>query len=153
MPVFLIILTVVATIILMEGWAWFSHKYLLHGPFWFLHKSHHRVNDTWWEWNDLVSVLYGAISAVCIVWGITSSVWWLLGIGIGIAAYGVIYFIFHDIIIHRRIKIPYSFQSAYVNRLIRAHKVHHKHLAQNPSEAYGFLYASKKYNVKRVKKK
>jgi beta-carotene 3-hydroxylase len=25
----------------MEGVAWFSHKYIMHGLLWFLHKDHH----------------------------------------------------------------------------------------------------------------
>lgn len=153
MYLFLTCLIVALTVVFMEAWAWFSHKYLLHGPLWFLHKSHHSVNDTWWEWNDLVSVVYGLASAIFIIIGSRSeALWWLMGIGIGIAAYGIVYFLFHDIIIHRRIKLSYSAENSYIRRLIRAHKIHHKHLEQNPGEAYGFLYASKKYEVKRVDK-
>ncbi|RMG75635.1 MAG: hypothetical protein D6722_00680 [Bacteroidetes bacterium] len=143
------ILTALGTFLLMEAWAWFMHKYLLHGPLWFLHKTHHRPQKTWWEWNDLVSLLYGVAAALCIMHGIENQAY-TLGIGAGIALYGVVYFIFHDIIIHRRIKIRYRFESSYINRLIRAHKMHHKHLGQNPSEAYGFLYATSKYDVKRT---
>ncbi|MEM7658416.1 MAG: beta-carotene hydroxylase, partial [Bacteroidota bacterium] len=88
-------------------------------------------------------------SAGFIMYGLNHQSLWL-GVGIGIDVYGVIYFIFHDVIIHRRIKMKYKFTSKYVNRLIRAHKIHHKHQAKNPSEAYGFLYATKKYEVKRT---
>ena len=139
---------VVATFVVMEGWAWVMHKYILHGPLWFLHQSHHRVNQTWWEWNDLVSLLYGAISAGLVMYGVETGSR-LLYVGVGIAVYGVFYFLFHDVIIHRRVKIKYHFKNPYVNRLIRAHKMHHKHLQREESEAYGFLYAPKKYEVKR----
>ena len=151
MSLTLLFLIIFTTFLIMEAWAWFMHKYLLHGPLWFLHQSHHRVNQSWWEWNDLVSLVYGGIAAALIMYGIENQSLWL-GVGIGIALYGVIYFLFHDVIIHRRIKLKYKFQSSYINRLIRAHKVHHKHQAKNPSEAYGFLYATKKYEVKRVEK-
>ena len=57
---------------------------------------------------------------------------------------------FHDIIIHRRIKVKYKFSSTYINRLIRAHKIHHKHLGRKGSEAFGFLYANPKYKVKKT---
>ena len=151
MQVFLQIATALLTFLVMEAWAWFMHKYILHGPLWFLHQTHHRPQQTWWEWNDLVSLLYGVAAAICIMYGIENQSL-TLGIGAGIALYGVIYFIFHDIIIHRRIKLRYRFESRYVNRLIRAHKMHHKHLGKNPSEAYGFLYATPKYEVKRTGK-
>jgi beta-carotene 3-hydroxylase len=29
--------------------------------------------------------------------------------------------------------------------MIRAHKIHHKHLGKDGAEAFGFLYAPKKY--------
>ncbi len=131
----------------MEGFAWWMHKYILHGPLWFLHKSHHEVNKTWWEWNDLVSVSYGLIAAVFIIYGIANG-HWIQFIGWGITMYGLLYFYFHDVIIHRRIKINYNFTHSYIKRLIRAHKIHHKHLKKEDSEAFGFLYAQKKYNPK-----
>ncbi|MDP5168893.1 MAG: sterol desaturase family protein [Bacteroidia bacterium] len=135
-------------VIAMEGWAWISHKYLLHGPLWFLHKTHHEPQDTWWEWNDLVALLYGITSSTLIVLGI-GQLSWHFYVGAGIAAYGMLYFLFHDVIIHRRVKLKYHFSSSYINRLIRAHKIHHKHLGKHQSEAFGFLYAPKKYEVKK----
>lgn len=138
---------VLGTVIFMEAFAWWMHKYILHGPLWFLHKSHHEVTPGWFEINDLVALLYAILSFGLIWYGVNygSFTLWL---GVGIAVYGVLYFIFHDIIIHRRVKIKYKFRHPYINRLIRAHKIHHKHLGKNPSEAYGFLYALRKYRVK-----
>jgi len=143
---------VIGTFIIMEAWAWIMHKYLLHGPLWFLHKSHHRYNPGWFEWNDLVSVLYGLISAGLVMYGMeTGSA--LMWVGVGIAVYGVFYFLLHDIIIHRRIKVRYQFKNPYVNRLIRAHKMHHKHAQKEDSEAFGFLYATERYRVDYVRNK
>ena len=138
---------ILLTVIFMEALAWVLHKYILHGPLWFLHKSHHRVNETWWEWNDLVSLGYGLAAVVLIVWG-SKYIPELLYVGIGITVYGVFYFFLHDIVIHRRIRFRKKFQNSYMKRLIRAHKIHHKHLAKNPGEAYGFLFATKKYQPK-----
>jgi len=70
----------------------------------------------------------------------------LFWIGLGITGYGIFYVIFHDIIVHRRIKIPYKATTQYMKRLIRAHKVHHKYTAKDGAEAFGFLYAPKKYD-------
>lgn len=137
------------TFVLMEAWAWWVHKYLLHGPLWFLHRTHHEPQKGWWEWNDLVSLLYGALSTGLVIYGAPQQTWHV-GLGIGIALYGVFYFFFHDIIIHRRIKIRYKFTHPYVLRLIRAHKMHHKHMQRDHSEAFGFLYATRRYNIKRV---
>lgn len=142
----------VGTVLGMEAWAWFSHKYLLHGPLWFLHKSHHQKAPTWWEWNDLVAVLYGLISTALVMYGIHygSPVKY---IGFGIGVYGVLYFILHDVIIHRRIKTRWDPQNPYLVRLIRAHRAHHRHIHQADSEAFGFLYAIRKYAVDKKKLK
>lgn len=145
------ILLFIFTVLFMEGWAWLSHKFLLHGPLWFMHRTHHEPQETWWEWNDLVAVVYGVGSTALIVVGMREFTWHLY-IGAGIAAYGALYFLFHDVIIHRRIKIKYNFGSSYINRLIRAHKMHHKHMQQHDSEAFGFLYAPKKYEVRKKKR-
>ena len=151
MNIYLQISIFIFTCIAMEGWAWIMHKYLLHGPLWFLHKSHHSVNPGWFEWNDMVSLIYGVAAAVLIILGIQNQSW-MLPVGVGITVYGVFYFIFHDVIIHRRIKVKYHFKSPYINRLIRAHKIHHKTLTRKGSEAFGFLYALPKFEVKRVRK-
>ena len=150
MILFYIFITL-ATIIIMEGLAWVIHKYLLHGPLWFLHQSHHVPQKTWWEWNDLVSVSYAVAAFFLIFFGAPTLEWYTF-VGVGITLYGFLYFYLHDIIIHRRVKIKYNFNSKYIKRLIRAHKKHHKHLGKNPSEAYGFLYATPKYEVKEVQK-
>ena len=142
---FILLGVALITFVLMEGFAWFTHKYILHGPLWFLHKSHHRVNDHWWEWNDLVSLSYGLAAMLLFMYGIENTASWAIGIGAGITLYGIFYFIFHDVIIHRRVKVKYSFSNKYILRLIRAHKIHHKHLQKEDSEAFGFLYADKKY--------
>ena len=144
MPILQGIGIVVATVIGMEAFAWLLHKYILHGPLWFLHKSHHVPQKTWWEWNDLVSVAYGVIAAIFIIVGNIQG-HWIQYIGWGITAYGFLYFTLHDIIVHRRVKVKYQFSNPYLKRLIRAHKIHHKHLEKEGSEAFGFLYATKKY--------
>ena len=87
------ILIFLFTCFAMEAWAWFMHKYILHGPLWFLHKSHHGANAAWFEWNDLVSVAYGVVASFCIINGIQDENE-LLAIGLGVTVYGIVYFIF-----------------------------------------------------------
>ena len=36
----------------MEGAAWAAHKYLMHGPLWFLHSDHHTKEPGFFEKND-----------------------------------------------------------------------------------------------------
>ena len=69
--------------------------------------------------------------------------------GIGIFLYGVAYLIFHDIIVHRRIKINFKATSPYMKRIMNAHFVHHKVNTKEGAKAFGFLFAPKKYEVKK----
>ena len=70
-------------------------------------------------------------------------------IGFGITAYGVFYVIFHDIIVHRRINIRFKAKSSYMKRIMNAHYIHHKKHTKSGCEAFGFLYAPRKYKVKK----
>ena len=67
----------------------------------------------------------------------------LLWVGVGIASYCPAYFIFHDIIVHRRIKIKYKFKSRYMKRMIRAHQLHHSTSEKDYASSFGFLYVPK----------
>lgn len=132
----------------MEAMAWWSHKYIMHGLLWSWHKSHHDTREGVLEKNDLFAVVFSVPALACIfIGGAYFNLWYVEWIGYGITGYGVFYFIFHDIIVHRRIKINYIAKSKYMKRLIRAHKIHHKHLGKHGAEAFGFLYAPKKYQV------
>ena len=42
------------TIVIMEAITWLTHKYVMHGFLWFLHKDHHQPKySSWFEKNDL----------------------------------------------------------------------------------------------------
>ena len=60
----------------MEFWAWFMHKYVQHGPLWFLHRSHHVRHPHPVERNDLFFLIYGSISAVLFITGDNGGRWW-----------------------------------------------------------------------------
>lgn len=140
-------LIVLAAFLSMEGVAWFSHKYIMHGFMWNWHKDHHEPHDKTFEKNDLFSVVFSIPSISCFLFGtLYPELNFLIYIGLGILSYGLFYLIFHDIIVHRRVKIKYMAKSAYMRRLIRAHKVHHKTLGKEGARSFGFLIASKKYD-------
>lgn len=141
------LLIVIATFFFMEGVAWFTHKYIMHGFLWSWHRSHHRVHKHPLERNDLFAVVFSIPSFLTIYLGASfyETYWWIFYIGLGILGYGLFYFIFHDIIVHRRIKIPFKAKSKYLKRIMRAHYVHHEKHSKEGGEAFGFLYAPKKY--------
>lgn len=140
-------LIVLAAFLSMEGVAWFSHKYIMHGFMWDWHKDHHEPHDKSLEKNDLFSVVFSIPSISCFLFGtLYPELNFLIYIGLGILSYGLFYLVFHDIIVHRRVKIKYMAKSAYMRRLIRAHKVHHKTLGKDGASSFGFLIASKKYD-------
>ena len=137
------IVIILLTIASMEAFSWFIHKYLFHGPLWFIHKSHHVERKGWFEFNDVFSLLFASLSLYLMWQGRTdfNVKFW---IGLGISVYGVIYFIFHDWFIHNRFK-SFKSSNSYLLGIRRAHKIHHKSIKKNPSEEFGLLLASKKY--------
>ena len=126
--------------------AWFSHKYIMHGFLWSLHKDHHVKNKkSWFERNDFFFVFYAFVSAFFVIlWG-EFSFFPGLAIAIGIFAYGVTYFIVHDIFIHQRFKIWKRVNNRYAKAVRRAHKIHHKHLTKEDGECFGMLFVPKKF--------
>ena len=137
---------VVGTFLFMEGVAWFTHKYIMHGFLWTWHKSHHKVHNHALERNDLFALVFSLPSALLIMAGIEfPELRWLLFVGIGVASYGIFYLVFHDILVHRRVKIEFRAKNSYLKRMIRAHYIHHEVHTKEGAEAFGFLYAPKKY--------
>ena len=150
MSLILKISIVIGTFIFMESVAWFTHKYIMHGFLWNLHKSHHKVHKHFFEMNDLFAVIFSIPSILLIYIGYSYESYSILKyFGIGIFLYGVAYIIFHDIIVHRRIKINFKINSEYMKRIMNAHYVHHKVHTKEGAKAFGFLFAPKKYDVRK----
>ena len=68
-----------------------------------------------------------------------------LPIGLGIFAYGLTYFLVHDIFIHQRFKLFRNANNWYAKGVRRAHKIHHKHLGKEKGENFGMLIVPFKY--------
>ena len=141
------VLIVIATFLFMEFVAWASHKYIMHGFLWSWHRSHHKVHNHVLEKNDLFALVF-SIPSIALIYFSTyyMETFYLTSVGIGILCYGVFYAIFHDIIVHRRIKIRFKANNRYLKRIINAHYVHHTSHNRDDAEAFGFLYAPKKYD-------
>jgi beta-carotene 3-hydroxylase len=141
------ITTILAVFVFMEGVAWFLHKYVMHGFGWFLHKDHHYPRKGRFERNDLFAVFFSLISFIFVLTGILSGFYFNLAVGVGIILYGIGYFLVHDVFFHKRVKITYRPKSKYIKRILNAHGVHHAKSTATTGVNFGFLYASKKYEV------
>lgn len=140
------VLVFFTTFFIMEFMAWFTHKYVMHGFLWSLHADHHKKDhDSWFERNDAFFIFYAIVSITCFyTWSIGS---FELGIsiGLGILAYGITYFLVHDIFIHQRFKIFRNADNKYARAVRRAHKMHHKHIGKEHGECFGMLIVPFKY--------
>jgi beta-carotene 3-hydroxylase len=132
----------VITIAAMELFAYAMHRWVMHGFGWFLHASHHRPRPGRFEWNDLYAVIF-ALPSIILIYGGIQAGWgdWATAIGAGIAAYGAIYFGFHDYIVHRRLPHRIVPRSAYFKRIVQAHRLHHAVETREGAVSFGFLYA------------
>ena len=132
----------VATVLAMEGVAYAAHRWVMHGPGWFLHESHHRPRAGRFEANDLYAVIF-AIPSITLIFGGVNLAWgaWAIWVGAGIAAYGAIYFGFHDVIVHQRIAHRYVARSSYMKRIVQAHRLHHAVETKHGTVSFGFIWA------------
>ncbi|GGD43405.1 sterol desaturase family protein [Muriicola marianensis] len=146
MQIALWILIFLTTFCIMEFMAWFTHKYVMHGFLWSLHKDHHRKDhDSWFERNDAFFIFYAVMSMTFIILAGETSFWYGYPIGFGIMAYGATYFLVHDIFIHQRFKLFRNANNWYARGVRRAHKIHHKHLGKEDGECFGMLWVPFKY--------
>jgi beta-carotene 3-hydroxylase len=74
---------------------------------------------------------------------------YIFAVELGILCYGIFYLVFHDIIVHQRLKWRPAKRSQYLQRMIHAHYIHHSKHSKENCEAFGFLYAPKKYEPKK----
>jgi beta-carotene 3-hydroxylase len=141
MSLILNISIIIVTFWLMEFIAWATHKYVMHGFLWKLHKDHHQVNkDRILENNDAFFLIFAIPGAVFMIIGST-----LLYVGIGITLYGFAYFIVHEVFIHQRIKLFKRTRITYFKAIRKAHKVHHKSLVKENGSCFGMLIVPFKY--------
>ena len=102
-------------------------------------------DDSWFERNDVFFIFYAVVSIGCfLLW--QNGVFELgIAVGLGIFAYGVAYFIVHDIFIHQRFKLFRNANNFYAKAVRRAHKMHHKHIGKADGECFGMLIVPFKY--------
>jgi beta-carotene 3-hydroxylase len=139
----------ISTFVFWEFVAWFTHKYVMHGFLWSWHKSHHTVHNKTVERNDLFAIVFSVPSiALFYYFSLVSYNPYMLAVALGIFLYGLFYLLFHDIIVHQRMKWRPVRRSRYLQRMINAHYVHHHKHTRDGCESFGFLIVSKKYQPK-----
>jgi len=148
MAILVKILIVFLTFLFMEGVAWFTHKFVMHGLLWNWHEDHHQPHHKhgWWERNDLFFLVFAIPSIILFFIGVKDFSAPFFWIGLGIMIYGMAYFFVHDIFIHQRIPplLKYT-DNAYFRAIRKAHKVHHKHMGKEHGECFGMLFVPFKY--------
>ena len=136
------LLVALATVALMEAFAYAAHRWIMHGPMWNWHASHHTERDGPFERNDRFALVFALVSCAPIFAGTqlgagTAWTW----VGVGIIVYGMIYFLFHDVLVHRRVAHGIVPRSRYLRRIVQAHRLHHAVGTKDGTVSFGFLYA------------
>ena len=140
------LIVVLVSFLSMEGVAWVTHKYLMHGLLWGLHEDHHRKNPTsFFEKNDYFFLIFALPGIACLATGIYTDHRTFLYVGSGITLFGFAYFMVHDVFIHQRFKLLRNADNFYFKAIRRAHKMHHKHLGKEDGECFGMLFVPLQY--------
>lgn len=130
--------------IFMEAFAWFTHKYVMHGFMWIWHRSHHEPRHGAFELNDLFGFMFAIPSVILIVLG-SDGFDWRFFAGLGIAGYGLAYFLVHDVFVHQRVKWLKRTNQPYFRAMRMTHHLHHAVHSKHGAEAFGFLFVLPKF--------
>ncbi len=138
------VLLIILGFLLTEIFSWFIHKYIMHGFLWKIHKTHHEHSKGIFELNDLFTVVFGGMAIILIFKGIDSFDY-RFWIGCGISLYGLMYFILHDVLIHKRLNWFSRPKSRFLKAITNAHRAHHKTKEKNDAVSFGLFLIPKKY--------
>ncbi|MGJ8518382.1 sterol desaturase family protein [Carnimonas bestiolae] len=128
---------IVVSLTVMEAIATISHRYIMHGFGWRWHKSHHTSRPSGIEKNDLYALVFAVIAIALFVAGLR---WWpLWWIAIGVTLYGLIYFMVHDVLVHRRWPFRHVPRKGYLKRIYQAHRLHHAVTTKENCVSFAFV--------------
>ena len=123
----------------MEWAAWALHKYVMHGFLWSLHEDHHVINKkARFQKNDLFAVFFAVPSFLAILYGSLGGPAWIEGAGYGVMLYGIVYFMVHEVAIHRRWRF-FNLKGRYIESLRIAHHHHHQVQSKEGASNFGML--------------
>lgn len=137
----------------MELISYVVHRYVFHGLLWEIHKTHHEANYGMLELNDLFSVFFAGVSIGFMYLGSDAPIRSVLfALGTGIAIYGILYFIIHDLFAHKRF-VPFKSDNQIMRLIRRAHRRHHQSADRQGQEPYGlFLFPYDEYAERQRKR-
>lgn len=128
----------------MELAGWFIHKYIMHGPLWSIHKTHHEPSKSFFELNDIFSFIFGSVAIALIFLGV-GELDYRFWMGVGISIYGMSYFFIHDVLVHRRLKWFDRPKSKWLLGIFKAHQAHHATNKKDDAVSFGLFIVPKKY--------
>jgi beta-carotene 3-hydroxylase len=138
-PGFLLdLLIFLSVFFLMEGVAWATHKYVMHGFLWSLHESHHLPRTGALEKNDWFGVFFSVVAMGFFAAGYLVDGRFTAA-GLGMTAYGLAYLFLHDILNHKRFGIHIKPDSGYLRAVLRSHRIHHARKGKDGCVSFGFL--------------
>jgi beta-carotene 3-hydroxylase len=141
LPVWFTLLTL-AVFFAMEGVAWLTHRYIMHGPLgWGWHRDHHEPHDKIFETNDLYGVAGAVVGTGLFVVAWLTGLWWVRAVALGVTLYGVVYAFVHDGLVHQRWPFHWMPKNGYARRLVQAHKLHHAVQTRDGAVSFGFVFA------------
>jgi beta-carotene 3-hydroxylase len=129
------LVVIVTSVFATEALSYLSHRFLMHGPGWRTHRSHHRPPSGGFERNDLFPLAASSLAIGAFAVGTSvDRLGWLVAGGVGMTIYGVAYLLVHEVYVHERIgriarPVPY------LEWLKRSHRLHHL----DGGEPYGML--------------
>lgn len=142
------VLIFLVTFLLMELVSYLAHRFVYHGIGWAIHQSHHSPRKGVFELNDVFPLLFATVTVPFVIYSVgPSGSATLSAISLGITAYGLVYFLVHDLYVHRRMK-RLRMRIPLLKTLKQAHAVHHRY----GGEPYGLLFFAhpKKLAVEKV---
>lgn len=129
------IVVVVATMCAMELYAALVHRWLWHGPLWRWHAHHHGRFAAHVNANDALSGMHAPIAIALIALGLFVDIPFVVAVGAGMTAFGALYFVFHDGVVHGRLPLSSWMRSGVVRAWRDAHAQHHR----GNGAPYGFF--------------
>lgn len=70
---------------------------------------------------------------------------WMFYAGLGIALYGLAYFLVHDVFVHQRIKWLRKTNIPYFKAMRRTHHLHHEVHTKEGGQAFGFIFVKRSF--------
>ncbi|MBS1793259.1 MAG: sterol desaturase family protein [Acidobacteria bacterium] len=124
----------------LEIFSYLVHRWLFHGVLWRVHRTHHLPRKGFFELNDLFSGAFAAVSVALLAFaekplGESTA----FPVGLGIAIYGTIYFLVHDLFTHRRFA-PFNSGNKILLTIRAAHRRHHQTAEKRGLEPFGLFF-------------